>query len=39
MCRTTPKVTLEGTVNSDKLDKVLYVDVKAGGCCERGWCN
>lgn len=24
----TPKVTLEGTVNSDKLGKVLYVDVK-----------
>lgn len=27
----TPKVTLEGTVNSDKLDKVLYVDVKQVG--------
>ncbi len=24
----TPKVTLEGTVNSDKLDKVLYVDTQ-----------
>lgn len=27
----TPKVTLEGAVNSDKLDKVLYVDVKQVG--------